>query len=176
MAMKSITGSRRVIDILNKLGHSINYTTAEELETELTFGESNREQITSTGVDLNVNLATGVAFNNFERFVVTLSGKDTLHDTVGIAYQLSTEEVENSDKNTTFPEKTSEEEIPEVDLEVALVNGSQNLAHQNHLHCSISKNSQLRKDTEKKRRRANEAKGTDIAPIVKNLNWKVKNF
>ena len=66
MAMKSIKGSRRVIDILNKLGHSINYITAEELETELTFGESNREQITSTGVDLNVNLATGVAFNNFE--------------------------------------------------------------------------------------------------------------
>ena len=89
---------------------------------------------------------------------------------------MSTEEVENSDKNTTFPEKTSEEEIPEVDLEVALVNGSQNLTHQNHLHCSISKNSQSRKDTEKKRRRANEAKGTDIAPIVKNLNWKVKNF
>ena len=70
--MKSITRSRKVSDIFNKLGHSINYSTAEELETELTFGESNREQITSTGVDLNVNLATGFAFNNFERFVVTL--------------------------------------------------------------------------------------------------------
>ena len=127
-------------------------------------------------MDLNANLATGVAFNKFERFIVTLSGKDTLHDTVGMAYQLSAEEVENSDKNTTFPEKTSEEKIPEVDLEVALVNGSQNLTHQNHLQYSISKNSQSRKDTEKKRRRAYEAKGTDIAPIVKNLNWKVKNF
>lgn len=41
--MKSITGSRKVSDILNKLGHSINYTTAEELQTELTFGESNTE-------------------------------------------------------------------------------------------------------------------------------------
>ncbi|CAB3999456.1 Hypothetical predicted protein, partial [Paramuricea clavata] len=35
---------------------------------------------------------TGVAFDNFDRFVETLSGKDTLHDTVGIAYQILSEE------------------------------------------------------------------------------------
>ena len=44
------------------------------------------------------------------------------------------------------------------------MNESQNLTHQNHLECSISKNSQSRKDTGKRRRRAYEAKGTDIAP------------
>ena len=64
MVMKSTVGSRKVIDILNRLGHSVSYTTVEELC----------------------------------RFVETLSGKDTLHDTVGIAYQLSAEEIENSDK------------------------------------------------------------------------------
>ena len=33
--MKSITGARKVIDILNRLGHSISDHTVEELETEL---------------------------------------------------------------------------------------------------------------------------------------------
>ncbi|CAB4037633.1 Hypothetical predicted protein [Paramuricea clavata] len=41
---------------------------------------------------LSQNLGTGVAFDNFDRFVETLSGKDTLHDTVGIAYQIVSEE------------------------------------------------------------------------------------
>ena len=29
----------------------------------------------------------GLAFDNFDHFVETLSGKDTLHDTIGIAHQ-----------------------------------------------------------------------------------------
>ena len=40
--MKRITESWKVTDILNRMGHSISYTTVEELETKLTFGESNR--------------------------------------------------------------------------------------------------------------------------------------
>ena len=109
---------------MNRLGHSIRYTTAEELETGLIFVESNREQVTPTGMNLAAILATDVAFNNFDRLVETISGKDTLHDTAGIAHQLSTEETENSDKYTTFPEKTGKEEIPDVDYEVKLVNVS----------------------------------------------------
>ena len=65
MVIKSITGSHKVIDILNRLGHSMSYTTVEELQTELTFGESNREQITPTGMNLKPSLATGVVFDNF---------------------------------------------------------------------------------------------------------------
>ena len=103
--MKSIKGNRTVINILNRLGHSIIYTTVEELETELNFGESNSEQIAPSGMNLKPSLATDVAFNNFDKFVEKLSGKNTLHDIVGIAYQLSTKEIENSDNNTAFPEK-----------------------------------------------------------------------
>ncbi|KAG8276689.1 hypothetical protein J6590_059026 [Homalodisca vitripennis] len=33
------------------------------------------------------HLCTGVAYDNFDRFVETKSGKDTLHDTVGFVYQ-----------------------------------------------------------------------------------------
>ena len=38
------------------------------------------------------NLCTGMAFDNFDRFGETSSDKDTLHDTVCIAYQRETEE------------------------------------------------------------------------------------
>ena len=37
---------------------------------------------------LNASTVTGVAWDNFDRFVETKSGKDTLHDTVGVAYQV----------------------------------------------------------------------------------------
>ena len=127
-------------------------------------------------MNLKASLTTGVAFDNFDRFVETLSGKDTPHDTVGIAYQLSTEETENSDKNTEFPEKTSQEEIPELDVEVTPVNESQSLTDENHLECIISKNSQSRKDTGKRRRRAYEAKGTDIAPYRKKPKMECTEF
>ena len=36
---------------------------------------------------LTSSLGTGLAWDNFDRFLETCSGKDTLHDTVGIAYQ-----------------------------------------------------------------------------------------
>lgn len=72
---------------------------------------------------MKTNLTTGAAFNNFDRLLETLIEKDTLHDTLGIAYQLSPEEIENKNKNTAFPKKIDQEEIPDVDLEVTPVDG-----------------------------------------------------
>ena len=40
------------------------------------------------GMGLNASPATGVAWDNFDRFVETKSGKDTLHDIIGIALQV----------------------------------------------------------------------------------------
>ena len=36
---------------------------------------------------LNPNLKTGIAFDNYDRYVETVTSKNTLHDIVGIAYQ-----------------------------------------------------------------------------------------
>ena len=115
-------------------------------------------------MNLNPSLTTGVVFDNFHRFVETLSGKDTLHDSVEKGYQLSTEEIVNSDKSMAFPGKISQEEISVIGLKVTQVNESQKITHQNHLGWSISKNSKSRKDIGKIPRRAYETKGTDIAP------------
>ena len=37
--------------------------------------------------NLNPNLNTGNVFGNYDRYLETLTGKNTLHDTVGIVYQ-----------------------------------------------------------------------------------------
>ncbi|GFY11634.1 hypothetical protein TNCV_4231031 [Trichonephila clavipes] len=87
MTVKNLTSSRKMINILNRLGHCCNYNTLEELETEATISSVNRSQICLPDIIQSPSLSTGVAFDNFDRYVDTLTGKDTLHDTVGIIYQ-----------------------------------------------------------------------------------------
>ena len=47
---------------------------------------------------------TGIAWDKFDRFVETKSGKDTLHDTVGIAYQ--TQDVPMTNTTAIHSEKS----------------------------------------------------------------------
>ena len=86
IAIKSLIGSKKVVTMLNRLGHCINYNGIEELETELTYNCSNANQITPSGMSKKKSCSTGLPFGNYDRFTETLSRKDTLHDTVGIAY------------------------------------------------------------------------------------------
>ncbi|GFW80338.1 uncharacterized protein TNCV_2944711 [Trichonephila clavipes] len=62
---------------------------------------------------------TGVAYDNFDRFVETTNGKDTLHDTVGIIYQ-------NIEANTI-----EESEMPQkLNMsEASITNNENNLPH-----------------------------------------------
>ncbi|XP_074109123.1 uncharacterized protein LOC141533919 isoform X2 [Cotesia typhae] len=87
LAMKSLTNSRQVLTMLNRYGHSIGYNLAEELETEMTYSSIQNNVVIPTGITAKNGLSTHVAFDNFDRFVDTTSGKDTMHDTVGIIYQ-----------------------------------------------------------------------------------------
>lgn len=88
LVTKSLTGSRPMVEILNKLGHSISYSQVEELETELAYDcAASTEILPYNLIPGNPNLRTHVAFDNFDLYVETTSGKNTLHDTVGIVYQ-----------------------------------------------------------------------------------------
>lgn len=60
---------------------------AEEFETEMTYTAVQNNIQIPTGITATNGLSTHVAFDNFDRFVDTTSGKDTMHDTVGIIYQ-----------------------------------------------------------------------------------------
>lgn len=87
LVVKSKTGSKELIDILNTLGVSISYSLVYEIETELAYHESN-SSLLPMGIKAKMpNLCSGLAFDNYDRYVETASGRDTLHDTVGIMYQ-----------------------------------------------------------------------------------------
>lgn len=77
-----------MVEILNRSGHCCSYCSVERIETELAYGSSMEERLLPFGLkDHQPKLCTHVAFDNFDRYVETSSGKDTLHDTVGIVYQ-----------------------------------------------------------------------------------------
>ena len=85
--MKALTGRRKVIELLNRYGHCVSYSVAEEIETELIFSAMEKSRLLPDGLHQLPFLHTGVGFDNFDLFVDTLTGKETLHDTVGIVYQ-----------------------------------------------------------------------------------------
>ena len=87
--------------ILNRYGHTIGYNLAEEIETELTYTAHNNNSFIPSGINPTFGLCTNVAFDNFDRFVDTTSGKDTLHNTVGIIYQF------NASRNVTSNESAA---------------------------------------------------------------------
>lgn len=82
-----VTGNREVLNVVNCYEQCISYTTTEEIETELTFNACEPSRMLPDGMQRRSDLHTGVAFDNFDLFVETLTGKNTLHDTVGIGMQ-----------------------------------------------------------------------------------------
>jgi len=103
LAMKSLTGSRRVIEILNRLGHSTGYHVAETIETQFATEISARSRATPDGMSNDPHLCTSLAWDNYDENTETLSGKGTLHDTVGICYQNLTEDDLGNDRQTEIP-------------------------------------------------------------------------
>lgn len=104
MAIKTISGSKKIVTILNRLGHSINYNLVEEYETELVFSsDAQQDGILPEGMFPNPNLNTGLAYDNYDCYVETANGKNTLHDTVGIAYQNIVAETQYLQKSISLP-------------------------------------------------------------------------
>ena len=88
LALNSLTGSSKVVEVMCRLGHCASYHTIKEIEIEMTIEVTKSLKATPFGMSLNASAATDVPWDNFDRFVETKSGKDKLHNTVGIAYQV----------------------------------------------------------------------------------------
>ena len=85
LAVKSMTGSEKLIGMLNRYGHYVSYTTTEDLEMYPTVTVTSASKFSlSDLVFPNYSLRFGIAYDNFQQFVETLSGKDILHGTEGI--------------------------------------------------------------------------------------------
>ena len=109
IGIKSLTGSRKIVDLLNRLGHSVSYHVAEGIETEIASSLTETERILPDMLLQQVGLCTGLAFDNYDELTETLSGRDTLHDTVGICFQNRPTEVTTED--TTMGSMSNAEEV-----------------------------------------------------------------
>lgn len=83
ITMKSLTGSKQVVEILSRQGYCITYPSILELETSAAYSCASNNQLCPSGILRTSLLSSGVAWDNYDRFVETSSGKKTLHDTVG---------------------------------------------------------------------------------------------
>ena len=81
LSIKSLTGSHKVLEVLNRLGHCISYHTVETIETDLATNISQRNYATPEGIVQKPGLCTGLAWDNYDENTETLSGAGTLHDT-----------------------------------------------------------------------------------------------
>ncbi len=58
MAMKRMTGSKKIIEMLNRFGQSVSYHIIEELETDLAQAINEKQRVCPDGIALDPNLVT----------------------------------------------------------------------------------------------------------------------
>ena len=87
LGIGTLTGSKLILRILNRLGYSLSYDEIKALETEFAFSTEESDHDAPDGIELKPDLGTGLAWDNYDVNMETLDGKDTLHATVGICYQ-----------------------------------------------------------------------------------------
>ena len=85
--ISAITGSKLAVQVLNRLGHCINYSEVKALETEFVFSAVKDDREIPHGIKLVSNLSTACVWYNNDPNIVTLDGKTTMHATVGHTYQ-----------------------------------------------------------------------------------------
>ncbi|KAK7467983.1 hypothetical protein BaRGS_00036789 [Batillaria attramentaria] len=96
MAVRHITGSKRVIDILNGLGHSASHSTVQRLETDM----AEFQLLQPVPATLRQNTFTTLVWDNIDFVEETTNGMNTTHCVNGIAIQTQTEERERNNGNT----------------------------------------------------------------------------
>ena len=72
--LKGMTGSRRVIEMVNRMGHCASYHYISEIETEMTFQAGKETNAIPYGMVPTADCGLGVAWDNFDRFVETKNG------------------------------------------------------------------------------------------------------
>ena len=92
--------------VLNRYGHSVSYTATKEIETRLTYEATKEKFLIPNDMKACENTSAGLALDNYDRYVETFSRKNTLHDTVGIAYELRNDAEDGNEDENENPEET----------------------------------------------------------------------
>ena len=103
--IKSFTRKQKTVEILNRMDQCVSKSFTEEIKIELTFEVNKNCKKATLGMKATSAFSTGIAWDKLDRFVETKSGKDTLHDTAEIAYQMR--DVPMTNKTTIHSEKST---------------------------------------------------------------------
>ena len=101
LGLTSLTGSKQIMQILNREGHCIDYNTTKGLETELAYSIEPEGRDSPDGLNLHLSLSTATVWDNNDADMETLDGKATLHITVVHTYQSALDPEDNSMSNGT---------------------------------------------------------------------------
>ena len=86
--VKSLTGNVELINVLNRLGHSISYSQMEEIDTALCLQKlSLADRDVALPANIHPGIFTTLAWDNIDRLEETTSGGGTSHRVNGIAVQ-----------------------------------------------------------------------------------------
>lgn len=112
VSIKSVTDSKKLVQVLNRFGHFLNYSCLASLE--ITTAEAIKERKLACPEDTVVWLRIGFAFENFDKMTQTLSGSYTMHDTMGVLCQ-------NAPADNTNIQPTQETQREAVDTATSTV-------------------------------------------------------
>ena len=87
LAIKSLTGSKQLVTLTNRFGHTAGNETIRRLDMELEHTCKRSSDLVPNGIVKQRDLSIGLAWNNFDLNIETLSGAGTVHHTYDICYQ-----------------------------------------------------------------------------------------
>ena len=87
------------------MSNSISYTAIEESDTELTYKATKIKFLIPYSMEACENTSLALAFDNYDCYAETFSGKNTLHDTLGNAYQLRNDAEDGNKDDSENPEE-----------------------------------------------------------------------
>ena len=86
-ALKSIRGSKSVVNLLNRFGHCISSEKVRRIDIGMESSLTSSNNLNSDRITKTLGLYTELAWDNFDVNLETLSGDDSVHHTYGICYQ-----------------------------------------------------------------------------------------
>ena len=87
VALKSMTGSKSIVNLLNRFGHCISNEKVRRTDIGMESFLTSSNSLVPDQIVKTQDLYTALTWDNFDVNLETLSGADSVHHTHGICYQ-----------------------------------------------------------------------------------------
>jgi len=94
LSVHHVTGSAKIVTMLNRFGHCCSYTEILDLETAMAAQAEDQDSVLPYNISTHGNIVSNLCWDNFDMDEETVSGSGTTHSTHGILIQeLTTDSV-----------------------------------------------------------------------------------